>query len=123
MSRHFTLIAYFNLICSLSFGAAVPQVGGESAADAPVEIGTRVEMFVDNWLVDVTRSRGVSLKLETPVRREVVLTTDKPWEGSASAYYTVFQEGARIRLYYRGFIPEGGDASDQQVTCYAESSD
>ena len=66
---------------------------------------------------------GISLKLHTPIRREVVLTTDKPWEGKASAYFTVFQDGPRIRLYYRGYIPKGGDTSDQQVTCYAESSD
>ncbi|MEO6181842.1 MAG: hypothetical protein ABIP71_01790 [Verrucomicrobiota bacterium] len=91
----------------------------KSAAD----IGSRVEMFVDNWLIDSNRSRGVSLRLQTPSRREVVLTTDKPWEGKESAYFTVLQDGPRIRLYYRGFIPEGGDASDKQVTCMAESSD
>ncbi|MDB6027137.1 MAG: hypothetical protein JWM68_3360 [Verrucomicrobiales bacterium] len=89
----------------------------------PVDLGSRVEMFVDTWLVDSNRSRGVSLKLQTPIRREVVLTTDKPWEGKESAYFTVFQDGPRIRLYYRGYIPEGGDASDKQVTCYAESND
>ena len=89
----------------------------------PISLGTRVEMFVDDWLVDSNRTREVSLRLQTPVRREVVLTTDKPWEGPNSAYFTVFQDGPRIRLYYRGFIPEGGDASDKQVTCYAESTD
>ncbi len=86
-------------------------------------LGTRVEMFVDDWLIDSNRSRGVSLKLQTPIRREVVLTTDKPWEGPDSAYFTVFQDVPRIRLYYRGYIPKGGDASDKQVTCYAESAD
>ena len=80
-------------------------------------------MLVDNWLLDSNRSRGVLLKLQAPVRREVVLTTDKPWEGKGGAYFTVLQDGPRIRLYYRGFIPERGDASDQQVTCCVESTD
>jgi len=91
--------------------------------EPPLALGSRVEMFVDNRLLDTNRTRGVSLQLQTPLRREVVLTTDKPWEGSASAYFTVFHDGARIRLYYRGFVPPHGDGSDQQVTCYAESED
>jgi hypothetical protein len=86
----------------------------------PVDIGSRMEMFVDGWLID--SKRNVSLQMQTPVRREVVLVTDKPWEGVSSAYFTVMQEGALIRLYYRGSVP-GKDNSDQQVTCYAESRD
>jgi hypothetical protein len=112
------------LLASGIRGAVGSQVSAQPVSAAPpVVLGTRVEMFVDDWLIDSNRSRGVSLKLQTPVRREVVLTTDKPWEGSASAYYTVFQDGERVRLYYRGFVPKGGDLSDQQVTCYAESTD
>jgi len=85
----------------------------------PVSIGSRIEMFVDEWLIDW--KKGVSLRLNTPIKREVVLVTDRPWEGVDSAYYTVFQDGSRVRLYYRGFCPV--DDSNQQVTCYAESSD
>lgn len=90
---------------------------------APVAIGSRVEMFVDDWLIDSTRSPGnVSLQLQPPVKREIVLVTDKPWEGPDSAYFTVFQDGPRVRLYYRGIVP-AGDTSTGQVTCYAESTD
>ena len=66
------------------------------AADRPIDIGTRVEMFVDDWLIDPTLRRGITLELQTPVRREVVLTTDKPWEGHFSAYYTIFKDGAKF---------------------------
>lgn len=118
--RHLTTLCLGVLLWLSLSGAAFSQA---DAQQAPREIGTRVEMFVDSWLVDASRGRGVSLKLETPVRREVVLTTDKPWEGTASGYYTVIQDGPRIRLYYRGYIPDGGDASDKQVTCVAESDD
>jgi hypothetical protein len=79
-------------------------------------------MFVDDWLLDASRTRGqISLELQRPVRREVVLVTDKPWEGPDSAYYTVFQDGPLVRLYYRGIVP-AGDTSSGQVTCYAEST-
>ena len=51
-----------------------------------------------------------------------MLVTDKPWEGPDSAYFTVFQDGPLVRLYYRGIVP-AGDTSAGQVTCYAESTD
>lgn len=92
-------------------------------AAGPVDIGTRIEMFVDEQLVDPAHTRYVALKLHPPTRREIVLTADQPWEGPGSAYYTVIQDGPRVRLYYRGHIPDGGDASADQVTCYAESAD
>lgn len=123
MKRNFTTLTRGLLLWSSLCRTDCFHANAESPSPSPVAIGSRVEMFVDSWLVDSTRSKGVSLKLQTPVRREVVLTTDKPWEGSSSAYFTVFQDGPRIRLYYRGFVPEGGDASDKQVTCYAESTD
>jgi hypothetical protein len=102
--------------------AGVSCCGGESPKGS-VAIGSRVEMFVDDWLIEPNRTSGnISLKLHEPVRREVVLVTDKPWEGPHSAYFTVFQDGPLIRLYYRGTVP-GGDTSSGQVTCYAESTD
>ena len=103
-------------LCPWSVFCAEPDKG-------TVAIGSRIEMFVDDWLIDTNRTRGnVALKLQPPVRREIVLVTDKPWEGPDSAYYTVFQDGPLVRLYYRGVVPDG-DGSSAQVTCYAESRD
>ena len=80
------------------------------------------ERRVDDRLIDPAHRRGISLELQTPERREVVLTTDKPWEGIFSAYFTIFQDGSKFRLYYRGSGPVG-DSSERQYTCYAESTD
>ncbi len=121
MKQHCTPFQVGMLLWSSLFGTICAPANAQTAL--PVAIGTRVEMFVDNWLIDSTRSREVSLKLQTPVRREVVLTTDKPWEGPHSAYYSVLQDGPLFRLYYRGFVSEGGDALANQITCCAESSD
>jgi hypothetical protein len=79
----------------------------------------KVEMFTDYFLV--YNRRNAAIQYTQPERREVVLTTDMPWEGPSSAYYTVIQDGTKIRLYYRGFCPE--DSDSKQVTCMAESSD
>src|SRR5438105_752957 len=115
------------LISLITIGLAacsVPRpLSGAEPDKGTVAIGSRVEMFVDDWLIDSSRSRGnVSLQLQTPARREIVLVTDKPWEGPDSAYFTAFQDGPLVRLYYRGIVP-GNDASTGQVTCYAESKD
>lgn len=91
-----------------------------ATAAAPVEIGSRWELFVDEFLV--AEKRGVALKLHEPVKREVVLVTDRPWEGTTSGYFSVLQDGERVLMYYRG-SSGGPDHSDAQVTCVAESTD
>jgi hypothetical protein len=55
----------------------------------------------------------------------VVLTADRPWEGNTSAYFTVFQDGDRYRMYYRGSHADekAKNATHPEVTCYAESKD
>ena len=121
MLPRFTSHAFLLLI---ALWASVPtSTSAAEPKEEPCAIDTRVEMFVDNWLIDSTRSPGtVSLQLQPPLKREIVLETDKPWEGPDSAYFTVFQDGPRVRLYYRGIVP-AGDTSVGQVTCYAESTD
>ena len=84
---------------------ALLVVGGSWAvADEtpPVrDIGSRRELFVDDWLVD--RSRGqAELRLHHPTPQNVALVTGEPWEGNATNYVTVFQDGDKYRMYYRG---------------------
>ncbi|MEF3307715.1 hypothetical protein PV433_02235 [Paenibacillus sp. GYB004] len=86
-----------------------------------VEIGTRVEMFVDEWLIE--EKRGLSLKLHPPRREEIVLSFDQPWEGKGSGYVTVIQDQDKIRMYYRGIGSSSMNDDRNQVTCYAESTD
>ncbi len=110
-----TGIAVVAVLLSTSFARA-----DESDKSSAVDIGSRWELFVDDWLID--RQQGTSLKLNAPQRAEVVLTTDAPWEGVTSAYFSVVHDGDLVRLYYRGSVP-GSDHSEDQVTCMAESRD
>lgn len=90
----------------------------------PLDIGSRLELFVDDYLID-NISGDASLHLHRPEAQEVVLTTDKPWEGNTSAYYTIFQDDDIYRMYYRGshFDEKAKKATHPEVTCYAESKD
>ena len=85
----------------------------------PVSIGTRRELFVDDYLIE--NKRDVRFELHHPQSTESVLTFDQPWEGPFCGYVTVFKDDQKYRMYYRGLPNAGGDCSDQEVTCYAES--
>jgi len=92
-------------------------------AQEPVRIQQQWELLVDDHLID--RMTGdVELRLHSPVAQEIVLTHDTPWEGNTSGYTTIFQDGARYRMYYRGW---GQNTNQKQihpaVVCYAESQD
>jgi hypothetical protein len=79
------------------------------------DIGSRRELFVDDWLIE--QMQGLSLRLHHPIPREVALAFDRAWEGPISYDQVVMKEGERYRLWYRA----GGD--NDQRTAYAESRD
>jgi hypothetical protein len=89
-------------------------------AAEPLDLASRWELFVDEHLV--AQKNGLALKLHDPIKKEIVLTTDKPWEGMTCAYFSVIQDGKKVLMYYRG-SSGGSDHSDAQVTCVAESTD
>lgn len=78
-----------------------------------VSIDSRLEMLVDDWLIDDWQN--VSLQLTQPRQEEIVWVNEPPCEGATSCYFNVIQDGAQTRLYYRG-------VNDTSV-CYAESED
>lgn len=93
----------------------------ELPALAAIELGSRLEVFVDDFLVE--RMDGTALKLHEPALAGVALQFDQPWEGAFCGYVTVIKDGNTFRMYYRGLPKAGRDGSDDEVTCYAESKD
>jgi hypothetical protein len=95
------------------------------AAD-PINIGSRLELMIDDHLID-KMTGGARLVLHKPTRREVAIKYDQPWEGNASGYPTVFQDGDIYRMYYRGhrYLVDDKPLRQAQgeVVCYAESRD
>ncbi|MFN7926105.1 MAG: hypothetical protein U0Q16_38765 [Bryobacteraceae bacterium] len=91
------------------------------AADTPIDIASRRELFTDRFLI--ARMQGSDLRLGQPYDAGPVLALDRPWEGRFCGYATIIQDGATYRLYYRGVPNAGQDGRNEEVTCYAESTD
>ncbi len=109
------------VVASLVLTCAMGQV---VCAAGPIELGSRLELFVDDYPID--RMEGeAELHLNKPEPQEVVLVTDRPWEGNTCAYYTIFQDGDIYRMYYRGshFDEKTRKATHPEFACYAESKD
>ena len=82
-------------------------------------------MFIDDALIEKLAGLA-ALRLHQPTPRELALTFDRPWEGSASMYVTVFRDGDLCRMYYRGChlgVQQGKYTISAEYTCYAESRD
>ena len=93
-------------------------------SDASIDIGSSLELFVDDHLIE--RLSGAELRLHRPEPQNVMLRFDAPWEGNTCGYVTVFQDGDIYRMYYRGSGHNYVDAQaeyHQQYYCYAESRD
>ncbi len=109
----------------MPFSVAMFLLVSVAVAEEPIYIGSQRELMVDQHLID--KMNGVRLVLHHPTPREIVLVHDKPWEGSASLYHSVFQDGDRYRMYYYGgqmtITRNKLDQPYDLVTCYAESRD
>jgi hypothetical protein len=109
----------------LFFVAAVFALGSACAPTEVLEIGSRLELLVDDYLIDEVN--GLDFRLHSPVPQEIVIVHDAPWEGNASGYHTVFQDGGIYRMYYHGLqynVTQGSrEVPDSGHVAYAESDD
>lgn len=113
-------------VVSFSLLSSAHAATVDATVTSPINIGSRLELFVDDYLID--RMDGAQLKLHSPIRAENVLKFDRPWEGSACGYFTVINDNGLYRLYYRGSAPnpDNKDVHTEQspmTVCYAESRD
>lgn len=110
-------------LAKVALGDASTAGSAAEAKTSAVDIGSRRELFVDDFLV--ASKSNVELKMHPPTAKDVALVCDAPWEGNISAYYTIFQDGDLYRMYYRGahFDEKTKKATHPEFTCYAESRD
>ena len=96
----------------------------DAFAEDSIDIGARLELFVDEFLIDEL-SGDAQQFVHQPKPREVVLVTGQPWEGNTCAYYSIFRDGDVYRMYYRAshFDVKTRKATHPEFTCYAESRD
>ncbi|MGC9318642.1 MAG: hypothetical protein ACP5KN_11495 [Armatimonadota bacterium] len=95
-----------------------------TGAEEPIDIGSRLELMVDDFLID--RMTGAELRLHHPQPQETAIVFDEPWEGSACGYVTVFEDEGLYRMYYKAWHLDvtGGELKTSPLhIAYAESDD
>ena len=87
-----------------------------------IDMDSRLELFVDDFLID--RMSRTRLQLHHPTPKDVAILFDAPWEGNTCCYYRVFRDGDLFRMYYRGSdYDHRTEKASEQFACYAESKD
>ena len=89
-----------------------------------IDIGSRLELFVDDHVVD--RLSEATRTMHRPVPRDVVMRFDRPWEGNSCNYISVIEDGGVYRMYYRASqvdYTQGKMTNRHAFVCYAESAD
>ena len=116
----------FIIISALLTVELTLTVHAEESHSSATEIASRRELFVDDALIEKISGRA-RLQLHKPTRREIAIQYNEPWEGNASGYSTIIQDGDVYHMFYRGhkYIVDDKQLRQAQseVTCYAHSSD
>tara|TARA_B110000263_G_scaffold92079_1_gene80496 strand:+ start:14613 stop:16148 length:1536 start_codon:yes stop_codon:yes gene_type:complete len=116
----------FIIISALLTVELTLTVHAEESHLSATEIASRRELFVDDALIEKISGRA-RLQLHKPTRREIAIQYNEPWEGNASGYSTIIQDGDVYHMFYRGhkYIVDDKQLRQAQseVTCYAHSSD
>lgn len=103
------------------------STGVEAADPEPVQVGDRLELFVEDTLIDSLEG-DASLRLHHPVPREIAIEHDAPWEGTGCGYHSIFRDGDLYRMYYKSWHLDLADGKlntgrHPLYCCYAESRD
>ena len=86
-----------------------------------MHIGTNRQLFVDEfWIAE---ANGVIRRLHEPVRREVAIAAEHPWERGGVSYMVTFRDGDRFRAWYRCDHEMPPRDKRQPLIAYAESTD
>lgn len=89
------------------------------------DIGNRKQLFIDDrWFA---AQRGMTLRVNPPIKAERVIVPDRPWEArNISAYSTVLDDDGVYRMWYDAIAPKPPEANHialNRFICYAESDD
>ena len=105
-------------VTTLVFSLLVAAPLAEQPVSAePLDIGSRRELFVDDYLIE--SMEGTALRLGHPLPAEVILRADRPWEGAFNFGNSVSLHQGLYRLYYRGLNTDVAKG----FLCYATSKD
>lgn len=90
--------------------------------DEVVDIGSRLELFVDDFLVD-DLAGAAERRLHHVTPRNVVMELNKPWDGNIVSYLTAIQDDDRVLLYYSARPGGSKQKGSNQMAAVLESED
>ncbi len=114
---------------SITLGWIVLLTGGNAVwaveASGPVQLDQRVQLFIDDFLIERTERVWRTLNRSRKVPENPIIKPDRPWEG-----YLVLQPGSVIydpnkrqfQMWYNTLATES-DSDIEQFLCYATSQD
>lgn len=89
----------------------------------PVRLDSDLQLIADRSII-AQLSGGATLRLGQPVEREIVLKSEKPWEGTAFFVSTVYQHQGLWHMLYRGIDETTGNEEASSIfLCLAISKD
>jgi hypothetical protein len=112
------LLTIFSGHCSISMSAAAGQTV------TAVDLADRRELFIDDHLIG--DRKHVELRVHQPVREEIAVNCDAPWEGNGCGYFTVLHDRPQsiYRMYYHAWqIPTGIEPGGPLTIAYFQSKD
>ena len=87
-------------------GASRAQEVLASSADA-IQIGSARQLFLDDLLLDLGKSRDVTRALNSPPSIHRVLTPDQPWEALGFTFYcSLVDDGGVLKLFHGSYDAE-----------------
>ncbi len=101
--------------------SALIPFGPILADEAAINIGSRRQLFVDGYLIK--KMTGARQVLHRPVKREVAIKPEHPWEKHGVSYMVTFKDGGRFRAWYRVDAAGWEGEPRNTMTAYAESDD
>jgi len=91
-------------------------------APAAIDVGDRKQLFIDERFF--AQKEGVRLCVNPPVKKEMILRSEMPWEaGSVGFYSTVIEHEGVYKLWYDGYVGLETSKEVPRSLCYATSTD
>ena len=113
------------LISTILLMVRVPNLLAQKISPkATIDIGSRLELFVDDFLIDHLSGKA-ELRLHHPTPQKIVMVYDASWEGTGSGYRSIFKDGNIYRMYYKAWqiFSTKKRKKHPLFCCYAESDD
>ena len=78
--------------------------------------------FWDDYIIDHEFTTA-KLSVNSPSKRGVVMTFDKPWDGNGNDYFSIIKDDGIYRMYYETWACFDPEYTEGINVCYAESKD